>query len=59
VINTSLIANSVGTLVKPILDVADTTILNVIDAFPSLNLDLAGADFWNTQTDCTGRKLVN
>lgn len=58
-INTSSIANSVGTLVKPILDVADTAILNAIDAFPSLNLDLAGADFWNTQTDCTGRKLVN
>lgn len=59
VINTGLIANSVGTLVKPILDVADTTILNAVDALPSLNFDLAGADFWNTKTDCTGRKLVN
>lgn len=59
IINTSAIASSVATLVDPILDVADTTILNIIDAFPSLNLDLAGADFWNTKTDCTGRKLVN
>jgi len=58
-INTSAIATSVGTLVDPILDVADTTVLNLIDALPSLNLDVAGADFWNTKTDCTGRKLVN
>jgi uncharacterized membrane protein len=58
-LNISSITTSVTTLVNPVLDVADTTILNLIDALPSLNIDLAGADFWNSKTDCTGRKLVN
>jgi len=58
-VNVPTVTNSVSALVKPVLDVADTTILNVLDALPSLNIDLAGADFWNTKTDCTGRKLVN
>jgi uncharacterized membrane protein len=52
------VSTSVANLVKPVLDVVDTTILNVLDAIPSLNLDLAGADLWNTQVDCAGRKLV-
>jgi len=57
--NVTTVTNSVKALVNPVLDVADTTILNLIDALPSLNIDLAGADFWNTKTDCSGRKLVN
>jgi hypothetical protein len=44
--------------VKPVLDVVDTTVLNVLAAMPGINLDLAGADLWNEKVDCSGRKLV-
>jgi len=57
-INTSAISTSVQALVKPVLDVVDTTLLNVVDILPGLSVDLAGADLWNTKADCTSRKLV-
>jgi uncharacterized membrane protein len=57
-INTSLISTAVQNLVKPVLDVVDTTLLNVVDILPGLSVDLAGADLWNTRVDCAGRKLV-
>ena len=52
------ISTAVQNLVKPVLDVVDTTLLNVIDALPGVSFDLAGADLWNTWADCTARKLV-
>ena len=57
-INVGTISTAVANLVKPVLDVADTTILNVIDTIPGISLDLAGADLWNTWANCNARKLV-
>jgi hypothetical protein len=57
-LNLGAISTAVANLVKPVLDVVDTTVLNVLDAMPGLSLDLAGADLWNTQVNCAARKLV-
>jgi uncharacterized membrane protein len=57
-LNVGAIGTAVGNLVKPVLDVVDTTVLNVLAAMPGINLDLAGADLWNEKVDCSGRKLV-
>jgi uncharacterized membrane protein len=58
ILNTALISTAVQNLVKPVLDVVDTTLLNVVDILPGLSVDLAGADLWNTRADCSSRKLV-
>jgi uncharacterized membrane protein len=57
-LNLGSISSAVATLVNPVLDVVDTTLLNVIDALPGVSFDLAGADLWNTWADCSARKLV-
>ena len=57
-LSTGTISSAVSALVNPVLDVVDTTLLNVIDSLPGISLDLAGADLWNTWADCSGRKLV-
>ncbi len=58
VLNLGSISTAVANLVKPVLDVADTALLNVIDTLPGVSFDLAGADLWNTWADCSARKLV-
>jgi len=58
-VNAATVKTATETLVKPVLDVVDTTVLNILDALPGLSVDLAGADLWNTMADCSGRTLVN
>jgi uncharacterized membrane protein len=57
-LNLGAISTATAALVKPVLDVVDTTILNVLDAMPGISLDLAGADLWNTNVNCGSRRLV-
>jgi uncharacterized membrane protein len=57
-LNVGAISTATANLVKPVLDVVDTTILNVLDAMPGISLDLAGADLWNTNVNCGSRRLV-
>jgi uncharacterized membrane protein len=57
-VNVGTVSTAVANLVKPVLDVVDTTLLNVIDTLPGISFDLAGADLWNTWATCTTRKLV-
>lgn len=53
----SISGGSILSILTPVLQAADTSLLNIVSTLP-LGIQFAGADLWNSQIDCGGRKLV-
>jgi len=54
----SITPASVLTALSPVITAVGSSVLNTLSTLP-LGLQFAGADLWNAQVDCAGRRLVN